>query len=180
MRLVKLNTEGEEIVAMPYFTSRCNQLVNPQDTTEQVIEAKQKILNGLNEYLSKGSGWVFDRVLLVFINIGKYQPLCRTSYIHLPKGLNASMNIVNIQNNDEKCFMYSVLAKLHPKPQNPHPPTHYQPYEQELNMHDIKMPMKLSQISKFDKQNNISNNVFGFEESVVFLYISPHSDFLLM
>ena len=64
--------------------------------------------------------------------------------------------------------MFSVLAKLHPKPQNPHPPAHYQPYEQELNMHDIKMPMKLSQISKFDKQNNISNNVFGFEESVVF------------
>ena len=72
----------------------------------------------------------------------------------------------------------SVLAKLHPKPQNPHRPTHYQPYEQELNMHDIEMPMKLSQISKFEKQNNISINVFGFEESVVFLYISPHSDFL--
>ena len=41
MRLVKLNTEGEEIVAMPYFTSRCNQLVNPQDTTEQVAATKQ-------------------------------------------------------------------------------------------------------------------------------------------
>ena len=168
MRLVKLNTEGEEIVAMPYFTSKCNQLVNPQDTTEQVMAAKQKILNGLDEYLSMGSGWVFDRVLLVFINIGKYQPLRGTSYIPLPKGLNACRGIVNIQNNDEKCFIYSVLAKLHPKPQNPHRPTHYQPYEQELNMHDIEMPMKLSQISKFEKQNNISINVFGFEESVVF------------
>ena len=89
MRLVKLNAEDEEIVTEPYFTSRCNQLVNPQDTTEHVMEAKQKILNGLDEYLKKGREWVFDRVLLVFMNIAKYQPLRGQSFIPLPKGLCA-------------------------------------------------------------------------------------------
>ena len=118
--------------------------------------------------MKNGSGWVFDRVLLVFMNIGKYQPLCGASYIPLPKGLTGNIGIVNIQNKDEKCFIYSVLAKLHPFKENPNRPTHYQPYEQELNMNGIEMPMKLSQVSKFEKQNNISINVFGFEEKVIY------------
>ena len=82
------------------------------------MEAKQKILNGLDEYMKNGSGWVLDRVLLVFVNIGKYQPLRGVSYIPLPKGLTGNIGIVNIQNKDEKCFIYSVLA-------NPNRSTHY-------------------------------------------------------
>ena len=48
--------------------------------------------------------------------------------------------ILIIQNNDEKCFLWSILASLHPVQCRNHPDrvTKYQEYESELNMSGVK------------------------------------------
>lgn len=48
----------------------------------------------------------------------------------------------------------------------------YYPYENDLNLNGITFPTPISKIQKFEKQNNISINVFGYENDFFPLYIS--------
>ena len=97
-------------------------------------------------------------------------------YAPLPKGLEDKKAILNVQNDDEKCFLWSVLAALHPVhwKDQPHRVQHYKGYEQELNVSGIEFPMKVKNISKFEKQTpTISINLFGYEEKELFpVYIT--------
>ena len=44
--------------------------------------------------------------------------------------------VVNIQNNYNKCFLWSDLAHLHPPKWNPERVPHYKKYETTLNVKD--------------------------------------------
>ena len=49
---------------------------------------------------------------------------------------------------------------------------HYEHHESELNMSGIAYPLAVKDVPKFEKQNNISVNVFGYEDGYYPLYIS--------
>ena len=55
------------------------------------------------------------------------------SYLSLLKEHNAKQKCLIIQNNDEKCFLWSILASLHLIQRRNHPDivTKYQEYENE-------------------------------------------------
>ena len=171
-RLVKINVDGGEISCQPYFTSRCSSVLNDNQINGSVEEALGKILNDLDNYLKNGSGWTLEKVLKVYINVARYKPLKGHSFIELPSKLKSTKAIINIQNtNDHRCFIYSVLAALHPV-QDAQRVTKYIPFIHELNLSGIDMPMKLQQIPKFEKLNKISVNVFGYDEGVYPLHIT--------
>lgn len=91
--------------------------------------------------------------------------------------MEKSHSIVNIKNDENKCFLWSVLAHLHPKKKNPNRVSHYKKYETELKMTGISYPVKVKQIPKFELQNNVSVNVIGFEDNDFFpIYISKHKN----
>ena len=99
-----------------------------------------------------------------------------SSYSPLPKELKAKQGCLNIQNNDEKCFLWSILALLHPvqRINSPHRVSKYQEYESELDMSGIQHPVDIKDIDKFEHQNNISVNVYGYEDKKIFpLSITP-------
>ena len=86
-----------------------------------------------------------------------------SSYLPLPKELKVKQGCLNIQNNDEKCFLWSILASLHPVKcrNNLDRVSKYQEYEHDLNMSGIQYPVHIKDIGKFEHQNNISVNVYG-------------------
>jgi hypothetical protein len=90
----------------------------------------------------------------------------------LPKDLKKKCCIVNVKNQDQKCFLWSILAALHPNYENPSLVTNYQPFENTLDMGDIQYPVKLDKVAKFEKQNSISVNVFGWNNELFPLYIT--------
>ena len=111
-------------------------------------------------------------MLKLDLGVAVYAPLQGSSYVKLPKGLEDKKGILNVQNEDEKCFLWSVLAALHPvrRKDNPHRVGHYKRFERELNVSGIEFPMKVKDISKFERQNpTISINLFGYEEKELFL-----------
>jgi len=60
---------------------------------------------------------------------------------------------------------------------NPNRVSHYLRYEKDLNMTGITYPVRVKQISKFESQNDVSVNVFGFEDGDLFpIYISKYKD----
>ena len=100
------------------------------------------------------------------IHILKSDPLIASSYIDLPKEIKHKKVVVNIQNNDNKCFLWSACSCA---------PTSstmeirksisFEKYENTLNGKDFKFPMSLTDIVKFEKMNNLSVNVYGLTDT---------------
>ena len=94
----------------------------------------------------------------------KYSPIGGSSYIKTPKSIIGKRAIINVKNDDEKCFLYSILAHFKKFEQNSSRVAKYKPYLHELKTDGIDMPMKLEDITKFEKLNDLSINVYCIEE----------------
>jgi len=68
-------------------------------------------------------------------------------------GYQIKKAIVNIQNKDEKCFLWCILRYLHPKEDNDYLLKDLKKYEFSLNTEGIDFPIKFKHISKFEKLN---------------------------
>ena len=66
---------------------------------------------------TKETGWMFDKINSMKTSFYKTGELNGTSYVKIPLGSSA---ILNIQNNDKYCFVWSILASLH-QCKNDHP-----------------------------------------------------------
>ena len=165
-RFVKPKVDGEDLFSEPHFRNLCITTVNAHDMEKQLQEACSKILDCLAIYQKEGSGWILDEILHLDLNMAKYTPLKGSSYIPLPKKLKTKKAIINVKNTDNKCFMWSILAALHPveHTRNPERIHHYQHYQDELNFGGIEFPVTIDKIGRFERQNNISVNVFGFRK----------------
>ena len=89
-----------------------------------------------------------------------YKPLRGETYIPLPKELADKKAIINMQNKDNKCFLWCILRALNPSKNNP------QRLDKELmgkkntlNMDGINYPVSLK-----DLNPNITITVFGYEK----------------
>ena len=67
------------------------------------------------------------------LGIVSYIPLQGASYLPLPKRIRDKKAVLNIQNKDQKCFLWSILAAKHPVHWREHANriNHYACYEQE-------------------------------------------------
>ena len=64
------------------------------------------------------------------------------SYSKLPKSFSNSKSIVNIQNNDNCCFQWSILAHKYKVDNHRERVSHYENLFHELNQGDLQFPMK--------------------------------------
>ena len=78
--------------------------------------------------------------------------------------------IINIQNKDNKCFLWHVLRYLYPDNKNPQRlDKKLMSKENTLNMEGICYPFSLKDINKFEKQNpTISITVLGYEGKCIY------------
>ena len=79
------------------------------DMTNEIEEELQKVDN------TEGSGWVFLGVIKLVLHTTKWEPLYGSSYIPLDPYLANKKAIINMKNEDDKCFMWCVLRALYPK-----------------------------------------------------------------
>ena len=108
----------------------------------------------------KDSGWRFDKLYSMTIYFYKSSEMNGLSYIRIPLRSNA---ILNIENDDKYCFLWSILAWLHPCNNNhPNRVSNYKQYIDELNIQDFDFSrgFKCSDVHKFNELNNLSVNIF--------------------
>ena len=134
--------------------------------TDTILERIANLINGSS---GGGSGWIFYKIIKLELHTASYRPLRGNTWIPLPKELADKKAIINMKNQDNKCFMWSVLRALNPT--NNHPERidkELMEKEDTLNMKSIQYPVSLKEdkdISKFEKQNpEISITVLGFNE----------------
>ena len=94
------------------------------------------------------------------ISFYKTVELDGTSYVKIPLRSNT---ILNVQNIDKYCFIWSILASLYPC-ENTHPSrvNNYLQYLSELNFQkfDFTNGFKCSDVHRFDELNNLSVNIY--------------------
>ena len=153
-----------------YFNSGTYKNLESTDVDKLIRRCVNKIIEELETYQKNGSGWYFKEVVQLEIHTVEYNPSKGSSYIPLPDWISNKKAIVNIKNKDEKCFLWCKLRYLHPKERDEERLTGLKEYEFSLNTKDINFPMKLKDISKFEKLNpSIPGiNVFSVNESKKF------------
>ena len=124
----------------------------------------------MESYAERGSNWVFKEVIKLEIHTTEYNPTKGSSYIDLPDWIKNKKAIVNIQNKDDKCFLWCILRYLHPKKDNDSRLSDLKKYEFSLNTKGITFPMKLKDITKFEKLNSDlpGINVFSVDDKKTF------------
>ena len=170
VKFVKYNQNNEAVYAEPTFRSVSFACTNASQIQEQMAEAFQHLHNSYQNFERDGSGWSIDKILKLVVNSIEYIPLEGSSYIQLPAKFQKKKAVLNIQNNDQKCFIWSILGSLHSVSRKDHAErvSNYVQYERELNTQAIDFPTPLSQIPEFEKNNDISVNVFGLENNEVY------------
>lgn len=92
-----------------------------------------KILSEMEECEIRGSQWRLKRILRIELRINKYNPLRGASYNSLPKVLANEKSIINVQNEDNRCFLWSILSALHPADKNSYRVCKYKKWENEFD-----------------------------------------------
>ena len=162
---------------IPAFLSSVNVEVfndEDEDLEEQVDLAIDMVNRRLSDFEGQGSGWRLHGIDRVAIQCSKHSPITGSSYIPTPKFIESRKAILNVKNtNDDLCFLYNVLAHIHPVDRSQHPNrvSHYKPFLHELDYSGLTFPLKIRQIRKFEDQNpRISINV---------LYHDPETDIIM-
>ena len=107
----------------------------------------------------KDSGWRFDKFISMKISFFKTDELNGLSYVKIPLRANA---ILNSENIDKFCFIWSLLAYPHPC-ENRHLTIvkNNKQYFNELNTQgfDFTNGFRCGDVHKFEKLNNLSINI---------------------
>ena len=124
----------------------------------------------------EGSGWNLQGINHLKIYFHKTNVMNGMTYIKFPIRTNS---VLNIQNNDTYCFLWSILASIYPVDNHPYRVSRYIPYQNELNITNIDFTngMRITDIGKFENLNNqLSLNVFEFstEEDNDYKLITLH------
>jgi len=124
-------------------------------------------LAALEEFQERDSGWALSRILDLTVNVNRYNPMRAGCYVKLPRDVTMKKAVINVQSMDNACFAWSVVAALHPAERNSERESSYPHYTSVLNLQDIQFPMTLKDITKFERLNRVSVNVYTIEEQKV-------------
>ncbi|XP_067208470.1 uncharacterized protein, partial [Linepithema humile] len=171
---VKINTAfngefvaGDKTAVKTIATKNC-ELFPTSDLQEWYTRhVEDDILAALEEFQERDSGWALSRILNLTVNVNKFNPLRAGCNIELPRKIMLKRAVVNVKSNDNACFAWAVVAALYPAEKHPERTIEYPHYSTVLNLCGIEFPVTLSQISKFEKLNAISVNVFTTEDSKI-------------
>ena len=150
-----------------YFNSETHINLESTDVKEILTKVIRSIIEKINIYQQNGSGWYFKEIVHLEVHTADFNPMRGSSYIQLPDWIMRKKALLNIKNKDNKCFLWCVLRYLHPKGKNAELLTDLKQYENSLNTKGIKFPVRVKDISKFERLNPDlpGINVFSVNEN---------------
>ena len=172
VQLRKDKPDGVEEYTDPVIRHKQETILQATGTAEinEVLDkAFPHILETLEKWTQRGSGWVVDHVSTLWLDIARYQPLRGGSYIPLPNAVKNKKAVINGKNTDDRCFLWTLLAAMFKVAKNPQRPSKY-PEEDVFDLTGIDYPTPISQISKVEKQNELAIKVFGWDGACVIIH----------
>ena len=113
----------------------------------------ERILEKIPTFLATKSVFRFHSVIKFELHTVRYNPLRGETWVSLPKELVDKKALINVQNKDNKCFLWCVLRALNPGKNNPQRlDEELKTKENTFNMEGIEYPVSLKDLNKFEKQ----------------------------
>ncbi|XP_039293537.1 uncharacterized protein LOC120353558 [Nilaparvata lugens] len=177
-KMVVLESEESEAVSSivnlhSYSAIGMNVLESYDELNEQFMLAVRKILSSFDNFVRFGSGWVLKKIDSLDVNVIRYNPMYTSSYIQTPQFINNKKCVINIKNlSDKKCFLWSVLAYFHQKPNNSRLTVKYlSKFAHRLNTRGVNFPTTDRDIKKFEILNtDIAIHVIAYDNKKFFPY----------
>ena len=150
-----------------YFHSKTFLNIESTDVRVILFQMIKHIKNSIMELTEQDSSWYFEEVIRLEIHTVDYKPMKGESYIPLPDFIMRKKAIINMENKDDKRFLWSVLRYLHPVQKNASRINDLREYENDLNFKGINFPVKLKDMQKFESQNSDlpGINVFSINDN---------------
>ncbi|KAK3707294.1 hypothetical protein QZH41_004240 [Actinostola sp. cb2023] len=175
VQLSKLGPDGVEELTDPVLRHKQEVLLQSDEIKEGLNKAIPHILELLEKWTQRGSGWVVDRVETLWLDIAKYQPLRGGSFIPLPAAVKNKKAVVNVKNKDDHCLRWTLRSALFPATHHVDRSGQYQTQDG-LNFEGVDAPTPISQIPRVEKQNNLAINVFGWDKGVIVHHLSKQPE----
>ena len=168
---------SDEVVSQSIFlTTSKSEIVNTCDNLGQwfVGNVSDILLKKFSEFSVRGSGFSLSKLLGLNVHLYAFEPFIKPGkFIPVPRSIQLKHAVVNVKNEDEKCFLWCLSCFVHHK-RNPTARSRYIPstyrttfdeLEESLNWSGLSWPLSLDQISKFEKNNpRFSINVYELDE----------------
>ena len=177
----RIEMKSGEIVSVECpFVSKTVVVLASADVNDLYEEAKEKIMESMAAFQRQGSSWRFKSVVKLDINTVVYKPLKGKSYIALPQKLASKKAIINLQNKDDHlCFKWCITRAMNPVEKAQERITEKLKKQSTLfNWDGVEFPVAVNESTyrRFEKKNNVSVNVFGYENEEVYpLYVSKEA-----
>ncbi|XP_071578407.1 uncharacterized protein [Temnothorax nylanderi] len=127
---------------------------------------RDAILAALDEFQERDNGWALSRILNLTVNVNKCNPMRVGCWMEIPQGIRLKQAVVNVRSKNDTCFARAVVAALYPVERNADRCGSYPDYATVLNLDGINLPIDLKKIGKFERQNDVSINVFTTREGI--------------
>src|SRR5438093_6975098 len=114
---VNFNRTREDVVNS--FTPKNKVILSMNQFDTLYSEMVSELENKIHEHELRGSGYVFKYILYSKIILHKNFSIGGGTYVKLPFTVKYVRNIDNSLNDDNRCFMWSCLAKLYQTENHP-------------------------------------------------------------
>jgi hypothetical protein len=138
---------------------------NVDELKDSITNMPKDVITLFDKADMPASNLDFEKILSMSIHYNRYNPTRGGSYIELPEWIANKKACINIKNEDNKCFKYSILCATSEiyKKEHPERVTHYTKLkENNINWNHMAYPVGNRDIDKFEETNNglVSVNVY--------------------
>ena len=153
-----------------YFSSATKTVINSEFSLDKSF---QEDLYRIDNWINEGSGWIIESINGEYVNISMYSPLVGSTFVELPDKLkNSKKGLINIKNNENKCFLWCHIRHLNLMSKNPQRIIKEdKKLVSSLNYVRIEYPVSRRDYCKIEKQSSICSNAFCYENGLAqFMY----------
>ena len=145
-----------------YLRSRAS-VVHDSITLSEGVQSQVKEMEIKNaNFMRQQSGLTLSAITSATLCASKHQPLLGAMHAPLPVFVAKSMSVVNVQNEDNRCFGYALISALHPAERNPGRARQYDRFFAEHGLDQIEYPVEPAAIPQLEDRLQINLNVFMF------------------
>lgn len=134
------------------FNTKYNVILESTNLKEWCMDMAGVLKEKFSEYEQSQSGWSFNSISHLEINIIKYCPMRSGTYLPLPQAIKITKGCLNIQNSDNYCFLWSIVAALYPAKTNVCRTSSYPHYSEVLSTKEMSFPLSYNDIKHFEKK----------------------------
>ena len=151
-----------------YFKTVVQSIFDSTNIEELLDVATQFLLEKSEEFVGEGSGWIFDKVTYLNVKMDTFIPISGGTYKTLPKRIAKKKAVINMKNDDERCFAWSIARAICPTREHQERiDNELRIKEDELNWEGIEFPVNVVKGPTIFEKNNPGYKIciVGYEEN---------------